>query len=185
MIFPVLKIITDQNYLVNLNEKILFIDLLQFDYEKIIFISIIAVVSIYIIKSFYMIFFSYWKSYVIVRMNNDISKRLFKKYIFSPYSYFFEKNSSEFLRNIYSESRYINQAVDNSFKLLIELFSIVIILIVLFLFDFKSSFSLMLFFVTFFLIFNFISSKRFINGVLKNKHMLQKLLELYFNLLVQ
>ena len=122
MIFPVLKIITDQNYLVNLNEKILFIDLLQFDYEKIIFISIIAVVSIYIIKSFYMIFFSYWKSYFIVRMNNDISKRLFKKYIFSPYSYFFEKNSSEFLRNIYSESRYINQAVDNSFKLLIELF---------------------------------------------------------------
>ena len=97
MIFPVLKIITDQNYLVNLNEKILFIDLLQFDYEKIIFISIIAVVSIYIIKSFYMIFFSYWKSYFIVRMNNDISKRLFKKYIFSPYSYFFEKILQNFL----------------------------------------------------------------------------------------
>ena len=36
LIFPILKIITDENYLENLNEKISFIDFAQFGYENLI-----------------------------------------------------------------------------------------------------------------------------------------------------
>jgi ABC-type multidrug transport system fused ATPase/permease subunit len=129
------------------------------------------------VKSFYLIFFSWWKSNFILKINNYISNNLFKKYIFSPYSYFFNKNSSEFIRNIYSESRYINQSIDAYFKLAIEVFSILIILLVLLTIQFESTLLIASFFIPFVFIFNLIFSKRIKDWGFKKQYFVAKILQ--------
>ena len=108
LIFPLVKIIVDKEYLIDLDTKINFINISNIGEEKIIIFTLFIVISIYFLKAAYLIFFSWWKSKFILQINNSISKRLFKKYINSPYSYFFNKNSSEFIRNVYGEARFIN-----------------------------------------------------------------------------
>ena len=177
LVFPLIKIITDINYLSNLDSKINFLDLSDLDNEKAILLAIILIISVYMVKSFYLIFFSWWKSNFILKINNYISNNLFKKYIFSPYSYFFNKNSSEFIRNIYSESRYINQSIDAYFKLAIEVFSILIILLVLLTIQFESTLLIASFFIPFVFIFNLIFSKRIKDWGFKKQYFVAKILQ--------
>ncbi len=160
LVFPLIKVVIDEGFLAIIEEKISFIEISNLGYENVVFLCLILMVTAYLLKSVYLIFFSWWKSNFILRINNEISGRLFKKYIYSSYTYFFNKNSSEFIRNIYSESRYINQAIDALFKLIIEVFSILIILIVLLYIEFVSTFILFVIFTIFFLLFNMISSKK-------------------------
>tara|TARA_B100000886_G_scaffold329948_1_gene279869 strand:- start:489 stop:1943 length:1455 start_codon:yes stop_codon:yes gene_type:complete len=112
-----------------------------------------------------------------MKINNDISGRLFKKYIYSPYTFFFSKNSSEFIRNIYSESRYINSAIDNFFRLIIELFSIVIIITILIIIQFKSTLIMIAIFGSFLLIFNTITSHRIKAWGFKKQHFVAKIIQ--------
>ena len=115
LVFPLIKGVIDEDFFQNVESKFSFLELSNLNHEDIISICLLAIISTYLIKSIYLIFFSWWKSNFILKINNEISGRLFKKYIYSPYTFFFSKNSSEFIRNIYSESRYINSAIDNFF----------------------------------------------------------------------
>ncbi len=160
LVFPLIKVVIDEKFLTSIQENIPFIELSDLGYENVVFLCLILMITAYLVKSIYLIFFSWWKSKFILRINNEISGKLFKKYIYSSYTYFFNKNSSEFIRNIYSESRFINQAIDALFKLIIEVFSILIILIVLLYIEFKSTFMMFAVFAIFFLLFNMISSKK-------------------------
>ena len=76
LVFPLIKIITDINYLSNLDSKINFLDLSNLDNEKAILLAIILIISVYMVKSFYLIFFSWWKSNFILKINNYISNNL-------------------------------------------------------------------------------------------------------------
>lgn len=160
LIFPLIKIILDKNYLLELNEKISFLDLTRFDNSEVIIYTLIFIIIIYMIKSAYLIFFSWWKSSFIFKLNNNISERLFNKYIYSSYSYFFNKNTSEFLRNIYNEARFINQLIDAFLKILVEVFSVIVILSVLLSIKFQMTLYSLIFFSFFAIIFNFIFSKK-------------------------
>ena len=160
LVFPLIKSVIDKNFFLSIESKLNFINLPSLNYETIIFICLMIIIASYLIKSIYLIFFSWWKSNFILKINNEISGRLFKKYIYSPYTFFFNKNSSEFIRNIYSESRYINQAIDSFFRFIIELFSIIIIIAILLYFELKSTIIMIAIFGFFYLIFNTISSNR-------------------------
>ena len=160
LVFPLIKIILDKDFLPSIESKISFIELSNLGYETLVFLCLFFIISAYLVKSIYLIFFSWWKSNFILKINNEISGRLYKKYIYSSYTYFFNKNSSEFIRNIYSESRYVNKAIDSLFKLIIEFFSIIIILIILLYIEFIITLMMFLVFSIFFLLFNTISSNK-------------------------
>ncbi len=177
LVFPLIKIILDPSYLDYLNGKISFLEIGNLSNEKIIVFTLILIASVYFFKTIYLIFFSWWKSNFIFKMNNDISNRLFNKYIYSPYSYFFNRNSSEFIRNIYEESRYINQSIDGFFKMIIEIFSTLIILIVLLTIQFKITFFMIIFFGVFALTFNFIFSKKIKQWGFKKQNFVAKIFQ--------
>ena len=59
--------------------------------KPLVFLCLIMMVTAYLVKSIYLIFFSWWKSNFILRINNEISGRLFKKYIYSSYTFFLIK----------------------------------------------------------------------------------------------
>tara|TARA_Y100000768_G_scaffold113266_1_gene83451 strand:- start:6915 stop:8690 length:1776 start_codon:yes stop_codon:yes gene_type:complete len=177
LVFPLIKIVIDKSFLMDIDSKINFIELSNLSYETVVFYCLILIVAAYLIKSIYLIFFSWWKSNFILRINNEISGRLFKKYVYSSYAYFFNKNSSEFIRNIYSESRYINQSIDALFKFFIEAFSIIIILIILLIIEFKNTILMLIIFIGFLLLFNFISSKKIRDWGFKKQHFVGKVFQ--------
>tara|TARA_B100001057_G_scaffold310659_1_gene310749 strand:- start:6833 stop:8605 length:1773 start_codon:yes stop_codon:yes gene_type:complete len=177
LVFPLIKVVIDKDFFINAESKLSFFDLSRFNHEEIIFVCLFAIILTYLIKSAYLIFFSWWKSNFIMKINNDISGRLFKKYIYSPYTFFFSKNSSEFIRNIYSESRYINSAIDNFFRLIIELFSIIIIITILIIIQFKSTLIMIAIFGSFLLIFNTITSHRIKAWGFKKQHFVAKIIQ--------
>jgi ATP-binding cassette, subfamily B, bacterial PglK len=177
LVFPLIKGVIDEDFFQNVESKFSFLELSNLNHEDIISICLLAIISTYLIKSIYLIFFSWWKSNFILKINNEISGRLFKKYIYSPYTFFFSKNSSEFIRNIYSESRYINSAIDNFFRLIIELFSIVIIVAILLVIQLKSTLIMIAIFGSFLLIFNTFTSHRIKTWGFKKQHYVAKIIQ--------
>lgn len=177
LVFPLIKIVSDKNYLFEIYESLGFLNLNIISNDKAVFFAVILIITAYTVKSLYLIFFSWWKSNFVLKINNYISNKLFKKYIFSPYSYFFSKNSSELIRNIYSESRYINQAIDAYFKLLIECFSVLIILIVLLLIQTKSTLTILIVFIPIFFFLNNFFSKNIKNWGYKKQFFVAKIIQ--------
>ena len=130
--------LTDKNYLNIINEKFAYFDFQNFNNEQIITFILISIIIVYLLKSAYLIFFRGGKVIIYLKINNNISNRLYFKYMHSPYNFFFDKNSAEFIRNVYSEARYINSFIDAILKITVEISSIAIILFVLFLYNLKS-----------------------------------------------
>ena len=178
LIFPLIKIILDTNYLLELSTKYTSLNLSNFQESEIIFYTISLIILMYLLKSFFLIFFSWWKSNFILKINNNISQRLFKKYVSSSYSFFFNKNSAEFIRNIYNEPRFVNLFIDAFLKLIVEIFSVCIILLILLRIQFEITFYTLIFFGIFLILFNLIFSSRiktwslekqgFVASILKN-----------------
>lgn len=161
LVFPITKIIFDKNYLTSFLENKSFIDNISgFEENDILKYVILIIVLIYILKSFFLIFFSFWRSNFIFKISNNISNRLFEKYIYSSYTYFFNKNSSIFIRNINIESRYINLFIDTFLKILVEVFTIFIILCVLLNIQFKITLYILIFFSLIALLFNYFFSNK-------------------------
>ena len=160
LVFPLIKMLTDKNYLNIINEKFAYFDFQNFNNEQIITFILISIIIVYLLKSAYLIFFSWWKSNYILKINNNISNRLYFKYMHSPYNFFFDKNSAEFIRNVYSEARYINSFIDAILKITVEISSIAIILFVLFFIQFKITLITLILFGSFAFLFNFFLSAK-------------------------
>ena len=174
LIFPLTKVLSDKSYLIELNNKTLNLDLTAIGAEKIITIIILTAILVYFLKAIYLIFFSWWKSKFILHINNNISERLFNKYIYSPYEYFFNKNSSEFLRNVFGEARYINLFIDALLKALVEIFSIIIVITVLLSIEFKITIFTFLLFIFLAFFFNFFLTKKIKSLSFKKQTFLSK-----------
>ena len=85
LIFPILGLISkDQNSL-KFFERIPF---LNFDQSDIILIALITLFLVFFLKSFLLLFFSWWKSGFIFRINNGFSTQIFKNYIHENYEFF-------------------------------------------------------------------------------------------------
>ena len=176
--FPLVKIISDKEYLLELNSKLPALNLTSVAPDKIISIILLITVLIYFLKTTYLIFFSWWKSKFILHINNNISERLFIKYIYGPYEYFFNKNSAEFVRNVYSEARYINLFIDALLKVLVESFSIIIVMVVLLSIDFKITIFTFSLFALLGFIFNIFFTKKIKNLSFKKQTFVSKTLQI-------
>ena len=163
LLLPLMKVIFDTNYLIEIFNKYSLIDLSNIESGKIILFSLTFIFLIYFLKFLFLLFFSWWKSNFIYKFNNNISERLFKKYINSKYSFFFNKNSSEFIRNIYTEGRFVSFFIDTFLKGMVEFFSIAIIILVLITIQFKATILIFIFFLGFVVIFNFLFTKKIKN----------------------
>ncbi len=69
--------------------------------------------SVYLIKNLFMLFYDYMNNRYMMNRILFLQNRMFKAYMYSPYTFFISKNSSELLRNINSE---VNKIVDGTLK---------------------------------------------------------------------
>ena len=160
IIYPVINTVLNDNGTSFIKDLFSFIDFdfINTQYKTIFFLSLI--VLLYAMKSAYLIFFSWWKSRFIYQLNNNIATKLYSKYLYSELPFFLYKNSADFIRNIFTEARYLNVSIDGYLKFIVELFAIIIIIAALFIIDTKSTLITLGIFLIVALMFNKAYSKR-------------------------
>ena len=87
----------------------------------------IIVAILYLFKTCFLTFFSWWRNKFLQEMRKNIGERLYTKYMFESHSYHLSKNTSELIRNI---------TLDNltfTFSVLQSLFLVTEILVIFFL----------------------------------------------------
>lgn len=163
MIFPLMNFIIEGPEIKFFNNFFAIFKIENFDRDKIIIFSIILIAFMYSLKSAYLIFFSWWKSNFIHKLNTNISNKLFMKYLHSPLSFFYYKNSAQFIRNIFTETRLLNLCTDAFLKLKVELLAILIIIFVCFIIEPRATSIIFIIFGLFGIIFNKYFSKKIKN----------------------
>ncbi len=127
IIIPVLGIIMNSEvinnypflkpYFISTNE--------QFHKEKIIVISLILLVFIYLIKTIYLMFLAWKQSKISSYLSSHLAKKLFSGYLELPYIFHTQRNSSDLIRNIQSEVNYFNNIAQSFITLTTEISGII------------------------------------------------------------
>ena len=159
-IFPILDIVTSDNYLIKYNyifSNLIFLKLLKKDELFIFLFSLFLLV--FLVRTIYLIFFNFYKINFLEKIRYKLSDIVVSSYLKKDYIFFSKVKSSEIIRNVLSETNYIINYINQLITLLTELliiFSLSLIIL------FKSShiiiYSLLLFVLIFYLL-NFFLKK--------------------------
>lgn len=128
-----------------------YFDLLQkinfLDIENVFLFSLTVFLFVILIKTLYLIFFSWWKNNFISELNTSFSSKLFYQYLIKPYLDLSKTDTSIVIRNCWEEVRILTGGLNNFFLLLVEFLVFLSIIIVLFLYDPKASIFIFIFFL--------------------------------------
>ena len=132
LIYPLMDIIINQEFTKNLF-GINLSDISQ-NYKSNDIITYLAsfLLLLFIIKSVYLTFFSYWSNKFSHELYKTLSLNLLKIYIHQNISFYFEKNSSELLRNTLVECKNVGALVLIYLRLIIEVIVSISIIILIF-----------------------------------------------------
>lgn len=94
----------------------------------------LSVILFYFIRACYTIIFQYIKNKFLAGISNDLSNKLFQKNINMPYIEFIEKKVSNIYDTVIWKSFAINQSVSNLLTIIVEIFTCLIISMILLIF---------------------------------------------------
>ncbi len=131
---------------------------LNMDQEYLLFVMSIFLLGIFIFKNLFLMLIHYLQSYFSFKVITSNSTRVFKKYIFSNYSFYSNRNSASLIKNIVSEINISSSFLSSILFLFRELliFSLICILLLL---NSPESFFYISFIFIFFLIIFYLSFK--------------------------
>jgi len=113
LVVPIVALIFDDNFFNNLHlVKFLPDYIFNFSSDELLKFCLIAIVIIYLVKTIFLIFFSYWKANFIYGLHKKYAEKLFFNYINQNYLFHLKSNSSELTKNIVSTQNFahnINQ----------------------------------------------------------------------------
>ena len=90
------------------------------------------VILLYLFKTLFLTFFSWWKNKFIIDMRKNIGERFYKKYMFESHSYHVGKNTSEFVRNITLDNEQFTFSILQSISLITEIMVVIFLGAILF-----------------------------------------------------
>ena len=120
LVVPVLTLILSSSNFISFKIPFYSEDLITFQKDQLLLITIISIFLLYLFKSFFLSYFIYWRSKFIFSLNENISKKLFTIYLYQPYKFHVLRNSSVFTRNLISVQNYVRN-IDQSAHLVTEL----------------------------------------------------------------
>jgi ABC-type bacteriocin/lantibiotic exporter with double-glycine peptidase domain len=137
-------------------------------------VLLLLIMSLYFIKSLYSQFFLWVKTNFSYTLISNVSKQLYSKYLYQKINYFFDKKSSELIKNITTESeRFSLGYITHIIEICVEFLVIFSISILLFLSEPKGFFFISLFYLINILLFLFLS-KSFLSKIGKDRMSLEK-----------
>jgi ATP-binding cassette, subfamily B, bacterial PglK len=113
--------------------------------ENFVLFSFAFLLLFFVFKNLYLFFISYLQGKLRVNIFNDLSKKFFQLYIFSPYRYFLKKNPSYLISVMTNEIQGACIVLEYFVQLIRNLFLVIFVSIVLLLIDTKLSFFLISF----------------------------------------
>jgi len=149
LIFPILKIITDRNFLADniyLNQLKVFLNV---EGGNIGYLLLLLLIIFLFLKNFIIIIFIAYKSKIVYSVLHNIRSKLFKNYLNQDYSFFVKKTPSQMIKNVQIESVTVMRAFDGLISVYSELFLMIGSIVILLLISFKITIYLILFFVLF------------------------------------
>jgi len=140
-----------------------------FDDKKNLYIYFsIFIISFYFIKAIFVHLLNYFELNIIKKIKIEISKQLFSSYMYKPYIFFVNQNSSVLSKNVSHEIQYAADYINSSITLFKEITLMILIFFLLFLFDPKvTSLSFLSLFVIF-LVF-YIGTNKFLRKSAANR----------------
>ena len=121
-------------------------------------VLLLLIIGLYFIKSLYSQFFLWIKSSFSYNLISTVSKQLYTRYLYQKINYFFEKKSSELIKNITTESeRFSLGYIIHIIEICVEFLVILSISILLFLSEPKGFFFISLFYTINISLFLFLS----------------------------
>ena len=135
LILPILTLTLDGNLdQLHFNFEIFFDKITVFGDISLIYKIFIVLISIYIIKNIYLLFYYYWQNKYSLNIYKTTSTKLYELYLNCKMSFHFEKNSSELIRNVLVECKNYSAVINTLIKLISEsaiLISIIFMLMIL------------------------------------------------------
>ena len=113
----------------------------------------IIIIMIFIIKNLMMLLITFLETSIIRNVKIFFIESLFKIYLFKPYDFYLNKNSSEIIKNIFNETQTTTSMLTNLLKFIRELTILFVVAILIFLYEPLISFTAISILIIFFLIF--------------------------------
>mgnify|MGYP006081351777 CR=1 FL=1 len=129
--------------------------------NQIIITILIFVIILFFLKTLYLISFSYWTNKFSQNIYKTFSEKTLEKYFSENYLFFINNKSSDLIRNIFLETKNVSALTFCYLKIVVELFIFFSIGIFILIIDFKTSISLIFFFL-FFTLFYYTFTKKLI-----------------------
>ena len=99
----------------------------------ILFIFVFLILQL--LKSLFLLFFSYWRNNLVTNYEKKIGSNLYEKYLSLTYPEYIDSNSAAFSKNIIVETRKDRQSYDSFMKLVNEIIIISAIILILIFFE--------------------------------------------------
>ncbi len=126
--------------------------------EKITFFLVLFSI-VYLLKIFFLIFFSWYKSKFIWNAHNYLSKRIYKKYLEQDLSFFKDINTGKIIRNLTAEiSIFISSGIGPTINLISNIFILLGFIIIFFIINFKITLVLIFFIFTLTFLFTYFNN---------------------------
>ena len=149
LIFPVFKIITDNNFLA---DNLYFTQIqtsLNLERDIIGYILLLILILFIFFKNLIIVIFIYFKAKIVFDVFYNIRSKLFKNYLNQDYSFYIKKNPSNLIKNVQIESTTFMRVFDSLISTYSEIFLMTGTVIILFIISFKITFFIILFFLLF------------------------------------
>ena len=177
LIYPLLESI------INNKNETLFNFPFDVEFQINTFKLIIILLSIYVLKNIYFIFYYWWQQKFIWNIYSLCSKNLLNKYLSNDYSFFQSKKQSELVQNVHIETKNFTSAANGLFALFLEILVSISIILILLYYNFFITLVLLFFFLIIILLFyKFLHARINIWGDIRlqsNKRLFQVLKEVF------
>ena len=136
IILPFLEVIS----ISNINEYpyyiISFRDFLNIKSQNELILAILLLlVTIYLIKTFFLIFINYFQNIFLANLNISLTSKLFKIYLNQPYSFFLNKNSADIYKHLLINTNHLESFCSSILSILSEVGLLLTILISVFIIE--------------------------------------------------
>lgn len=156
LIFPIIIFLLDGNASSYNEFKFLQIDKINFSNYNTIIILLFLLAVIYFIKSFFLIYFQWWKNEFANSLQLKISKKILKKYLYMPFIDAIKINSAVKLRNVLTETPKVRKSFISLMTIIVQISVISILFVVIFIAEPYSALIAITFFSIVFLFYQFL-----------------------------
>lgn len=121
ILVPTISLVLDPNYIngmETIKSSLLLIGLNN--NSSIVFLVLATTLILYLFKSVFLVVLTYKHNLILSNIAADLSSRLFSRYLYQPYKFHLENNSSDLLKNLQIEMVHVNGFLNTILNVIIE-----------------------------------------------------------------